>query len=170
MFTNMNEYSKVKDIIETLRASDDYSDPLDEEIADTLEELLEEKISDVDSIVHYRNLSIDLGAQPEDMINHYDRWLCANWARMNHDDGWHREDVQDAWEEAEEALIKYDLLRDEMKILQEKISSLAIVDRVNNELIAAQSARIEHLETIVEELSHVQQVFKEEPINANPHT
>jgi len=143
----MSDNIKITELIQMLRISDDYSDPLDEEIADTLEDLLNQRINDIDAITHYRNLSIDLGAQSEDMINHYDRWLCANWARINHDNGWQREDMQVAWEKADELAIKYDILKEEMTIVLERMSSLAIIDRVNNELIAAQSARIEHLET-----------------------
>lgn len=165
----MSDYTKITELIQMLRLSDDYSDPLDEEIADTLEDLLNQRINDIDAITHYRNLSIDLGAQSEDMINYHDRWLCANWTRINHDKGWQREDMQAAWETADELVVKCDILQEEIRILQGRISSLAIIDRVNNELIAAQSARIENLETTTEELFHAQQNFKEKPINVNLH-
>ena len=34
---------------------------------------------DTDHIVHYRNLSILLGAKPEQMLGDFDRDLCRNW-------------------------------------------------------------------------------------------
>ena len=46
----MSDYTKITELIQMLRLSDDYSDPLDEEIADTLEDLLNQRINDIDAI------------------------------------------------------------------------------------------------------------------------
>lgn len=50
-----------------------------------------------DFIVHYRNLAIELGAKPEDMLNRYDHDLCANWNEEGAD-VWYN-DQPEIWEE-----------------------------------------------------------------------
>ena len=48
----------------------------------------------VDSACHYRNLAIHYGANPLEMLDAYDRWLCATWDHEDHDpEGWCPDDV-----------------------------------------------------------------------------
>lgn len=46
---------------------------------DKLEKDSEFVLTAVDTICHYRNLAISLGAKPEDMVNEFDKYLCENW-------------------------------------------------------------------------------------------
>lgn len=72
----------------------------------------------VDEVVYYRNLSITLGAKPEDMSCKYDKWLCEKGLgdtdpneRTFADE---RADMQESWEFEEkylELLIENQALR-----------------------------------------------------------
>ena len=48
-----------------------------------------------DGIVHYRNLAIDCGAKPEQMLNAYDRKLCEVGLGDDEPGYWSQEDHYD---------------------------------------------------------------------------
>jgi len=57
-----------------------------------------------DEAIHYRNLAIEHGAPPEQMLDDYDRRLCSTWVRGDPDpDGWqaHAQDAPDNWKQIE---------------------------------------------------------------------
>lgn len=77
------------------------------------DELRAEVQTYVDSICHYRNLSIALGAKPEDMVNSYDRGLCERG--LNTDgEGW---SIEDARKESAETWRENDELRARVAVL-----------------------------------------------------
>lgn len=54
----------------------------------------------IDAVCHYRNLAISCGAKPDDMLNLYDKELCAvqGWDIVcGEGEGW-VENISDVWE------------------------------------------------------------------------
>lgn len=86
------------------------------DLLDTVDHLEAGRGDDADSICHYRNLAIELGAKPTDMLNKWDRSLVERWPELQQQlrdqrentVADHRQEVSDVWAENErlEGLLK----------------------------------------------------------------
>lgn len=75
--------------------SDDTTFPMDEQAYNAATQ------GYVDAVCHYRNLAIKLGATPEFMRNHYDRWLCEKGVSEAEAEDWVEASDREDWEENE---------------------------------------------------------------------
>lgn len=97
--------------------------------------LKEETDRDLDRVVHYRNLALELGAKPEHMLNKFDRDLAKKWGGGQGYDA--AEEIKYTcllWEENERLESENARLTQELKAAEEEIEQaiLTACERCRN--------------------------------------
>lgn len=89
----------------------DEADALTTQVA----KLEEQTGNDVDRVVHYRNLAIDLGAKPEQMLDKFDRDLVARWGKNGYTAAEQNEHTALLWDENERLELQVTALEAEIE-------------------------------------------------------
>jgi hypothetical protein len=103
--------------VEVARAAVVRRDELERELAEAEKKYRQGSQKWVDGTCHYRNLAIQYGAKPEEMLDKYDRELAENH-NPNDPDGWEHDTVE-LWQELEAA----EAARDELETALREIAA-----------------------------------------------